>query len=63
MKVDLYLDVWPGCDGKNLMAQTDPMDKDKLPAGWKRIKISAEIPDQYIPDFEIEGTAEFVDSE
>ena len=42
MKVDFYVDVWPGVDPEALMATARPMSKSE---GCKRYKITANIPD------------------
>ena len=53
MKVDFYVDVWPGADPDTLYANASPIGKS---GGCKRYKITANIPDHAFTG-EIDGQA------
>ena len=53
MKIELYVDVWPGMKNQAMYATDSPMRKSE---GCKRYKIVANIPD-YAFTGEIDGNA------
>lgn len=60
MKINLYMDVWPGCEIKYLTANT--CKGYEKPEGHHRIKITVDIPDWMMeiptqPDHVVTGTA------
>ena len=56
MKIDLYVDVWPGNDPNDLTAYTKPYRK---PEGCRRFQIRATIPDDAFTDM-IDGSANVI---